>query len=89
MANGSHHEHDYPRALGAERERSAGTHTAASLNWETVHGFTAIYADGGMYLGYPPRPDRMNPIGSYVLRGAGCHDNEHHVLHGASRHIWM
>eukprot|EP00965_Chrysotila_dentata_P259511 6213586-Pleurochrysis_carterae.AAC.4 len=40
-------------------------------------------------LGYPTQPDRMYPIGSYVLRGAGCHDNGDHVLCGAPRHIWM
>eukprot|EP00965_Chrysotila_dentata_P160298 5293191-Pleurochrysis_carterae.AAC.1 len=41
------------------------------------------------YVGYPPRPDRMCPIGSYVLGSAGCHDNGYHVLYGAPRHIWM
>eukprot|EP00965_Chrysotila_dentata_P090533 2987183-Pleurochrysis_carterae.AAC.1 len=25
---------------------------------------------------------RMYPIGSYALRGAGCHDNGDHVLYG-------
>eukprot|EP00965_Chrysotila_dentata_P084278 2783164-Pleurochrysis_carterae.AAC.3 len=42
------------------------------------------------YMGHPPpRPDRMYPIGSYVLRGAGYHDSGDHVQYGASRHIWM
>eukprot|EP00965_Chrysotila_dentata_P011494 376093-Pleurochrysis_carterae.AAC.1 len=27
------------------------------------------------YMGYPPRSDQMNLIGSYVLRGAGSHGN--------------
>eukprot|EP00965_Chrysotila_dentata_P255810 6212347-Pleurochrysis_carterae.AAC.3 len=34
------------------------------------------------YVGYPPRPDRMHPIGSYVLRGAGCHECEDHDQYG-------
>eukprot|EP00965_Chrysotila_dentata_P095618 3160736-Pleurochrysis_carterae.AAC.1 len=38
-------------------------------------------------MGYYPRPDRMHPIGSYILRGAGCHDREDHYLYGAPRHI--
>eukprot|EP00965_Chrysotila_dentata_P118344 3911880-Pleurochrysis_carterae.AAC.1 len=41
------------------------------------------------YMGYPPRPDHMHPIGSYILRGAGCHDNGNHVEYGTPRHIWM
>eukprot|EP00965_Chrysotila_dentata_P113913 3766446-Pleurochrysis_carterae.AAC.1 len=36
------------------------------------------------YVGYPraPRPDRMHPIGSYVLQGAGCHheDEDHNLI---------
>eukprot|EP00965_Chrysotila_dentata_P079862 2633770-Pleurochrysis_carterae.AAC.1 len=36
------------------------------------------------YVGYPPRPDRMYPLGSYVLRGAGCRGCEDPVLYGAS-----
>eukprot|EP00965_Chrysotila_dentata_P193046 6175509-Pleurochrysis_carterae.AAC.1 len=43
--------------------------------------FAAIYADGEI-CGYPPRPDRMHPIGSYVLRRAGCHECEDHNLYG-------
>eukprot|EP00965_Chrysotila_dentata_P073242 2419679-Pleurochrysis_carterae.AAC.1 len=39
------------------------------------------------YMGYLPRPDRVYPIGSCVLRGAGCHDNGDHGLYGAPRHI--
>eukprot|EP00965_Chrysotila_dentata_P254902 6212031-Pleurochrysis_carterae.AAC.7 len=39
------------------------------------------------YMGYPPGPDWMYLIGSYVLRCAGCHDNGDHVLYGAPRHI--
>eukprot|EP00965_Chrysotila_dentata_P038106 1266450-Pleurochrysis_carterae.AAC.1 len=39
--------------------------------------FKAVYGDGGIY-GISPRPDRMYPIESYVLRGAGCHDNGDH-----------
>eukprot|EP00965_Chrysotila_dentata_P187635 6172261-Pleurochrysis_carterae.AAC.1 len=31
------------------------------------------------YLKYPPRPDWMYAIGSYISRGAGCHDNGDHV----------
>eukprot|EP00965_Chrysotila_dentata_P106025 3501625-Pleurochrysis_carterae.AAC.1 len=27
-------------------------------------GFTAVYADGGRYMRYPPRLDRMYPIGN-------------------------
>eukprot|EP00965_Chrysotila_dentata_P103864 3429830-Pleurochrysis_carterae.AAC.1 len=38
------------------------------------------------YMGYPPRPDWMYPIGSYVQRGAGCHDNGDHDLYEAPRH---
>eukprot|EP00965_Chrysotila_dentata_P233866 6199844-Pleurochrysis_carterae.AAC.7 len=30
------------------------------------------------YVEYPPWPDRMHPIGSYVIRGAGCHGCEDH-----------
>eukprot|EP00965_Chrysotila_dentata_P180397 5955456-Pleurochrysis_carterae.AAC.7 len=37
------------------------------------------------YALYPPRPDRMYPIGS--VRGAGCHDNGDHDLYGAPPHI--
>eukprot|EP00965_Chrysotila_dentata_P044266 1471454-Pleurochrysis_carterae.AAC.1 len=32
-----------------------------------------------VYVGHPPRPGRMYPIGSYVLGGAGCHENGDHV----------
>eukprot|EP00965_Chrysotila_dentata_P204407 6182318-Pleurochrysis_carterae.AAC.4 len=28
------------------------------------------------YVGYPLRPAGMHPIGSYVLRGAGCHEGK-------------
>eukprot|EP00965_Chrysotila_dentata_P060606 2008291-Pleurochrysis_carterae.AAC.2 len=41
------------------------------------------------YVGYPLRPDRMHPIRSYVLRGAGCHGSEDHDLYGATRHICL
>eukprot|EP00965_Chrysotila_dentata_P139032 4598040-Pleurochrysis_carterae.AAC.2 len=47
---------------------------------------TAIYVNGGIYKN-TPRPDRMQPIGSYVSRGAGCHDNGDLVLYGAPLHI--
>eukprot|EP00965_Chrysotila_dentata_P015602 516432-Pleurochrysis_carterae.AAC.1 len=41
------------------------------------------------YVGYPPRPDGMHPIGSCVLRGAGCHECENHNLYEAPRHSRM
>eukprot|EP00965_Chrysotila_dentata_P031573 1053085-Pleurochrysis_carterae.AAC.1 len=49
-------------------------------------GFTAIHADGGIH-GISPRSDRIYPIGSYVLRGAGCQNTGDHVSYGAPRHI--
>eukprot|EP00965_Chrysotila_dentata_P135452 4478531-Pleurochrysis_carterae.AAC.2 len=64
----------------------------AQINPQVGHwqAFTAINADGGICgRGYPPRPDRMNPIGSYVLRGDGCQECEDQDLYGAPRHIRM
>eukprot|EP00965_Chrysotila_dentata_P200851 6180214-Pleurochrysis_carterae.AAC.2 len=40
-------------------------------------------------MGYSPRSDRVYPISSYALRGAGCHDSGDHLFYGAPRHIWM
>eukprot|EP00965_Chrysotila_dentata_P245718 6206731-Pleurochrysis_carterae.AAC.2 len=37
------------------------------------------------YVGYPPRPNRMYPICSYVFHGAGCHDNGDHDSDGSPR----
>eukprot|EP00965_Chrysotila_dentata_P075350 2488461-Pleurochrysis_carterae.AAC.1 len=42
--------------------RNIGSDNPKMGHWQ---GFTAVYADEGIY-GYPPRPDRMYPIGSYV-----------------------
>eukprot|EP00965_Chrysotila_dentata_P132286 4374202-Pleurochrysis_carterae.AAC.1 len=44
------------------------------------HGkaFSATSADEGID-GIPPRPDQIYPIGSYVQRGAGCHDDGDHL----------
>eukprot|EP00965_Chrysotila_dentata_P026930 893867-Pleurochrysis_carterae.AAC.1 len=32
------------------------------------------------FMGYSPRPDRMNLIGSYVLHSAGCHGNSSEAI---------
>eukprot|EP00965_Chrysotila_dentata_P178279 5888384-Pleurochrysis_carterae.AAC.2 len=36
--------------------------------------FTAMYMLMEGFLGCPTQPNQMRLIGSYVLRGAGCHE---------------
>eukprot|EP00965_Chrysotila_dentata_P098337 3250960-Pleurochrysis_carterae.AAC.1 len=39
------------------------------------------------YVGCPPRSDRMHSIGSYVLRGAGCHECEDRFIWGSAPYL--